>query len=234
MMIYITGDTHRDFQRIKEFTKKYQTTLNDYLIILGDVGLNYYEDIRDENLKKEANKLPIKLLCVKGNHEESPENVPTYETIRMFDGEVFIEKKYSNLIFLKDGEIYNIDNQKVLVIGGAYSIRHHVEMFLKLGYRYFNSEQIDKKKQNKILKLIEKNKNIDIILSHTCPFKYQPIEAFYVTIDEDKIDKTTEIFLDKIEEKVNYKKWYCGHFHVNKTIDKIVFLYDDIRGFNER
>ena len=233
-MIYITGDVHRDFERIIEFTKKYQTTLNDYLIILGDVGLNYYEDERDDKLKNEVSKLPINIVCVKGNHEESPENISSYEIKKMFSGNVYIENKYPNLIFLKDGEIYNIDNQKVLVIGGAYSIRHDVEKFLKLGFRYFDSEQPSDEVKNKVLNLIEKDNNIDIILSHTCPYKYQPVEAFYVSVDQGMVDKTTELFLDKIEEKVNYKKWYCGHFHINKTIDKMIFLFDDIRGFNER
>jgi 3-oxoacid CoA-transferase subunit A len=40
----------------------------------------------------------------------------------MFGGKVFIESDYHNLIFAKNGEFYTIDNKKVLVIGGAYSI----------------------------------------------------------------------------------------------------------------
>ena len=43
-MIYITGDTHGNFQRIKEFCQEQQTTTNDYLIILGDAGINYFGD----------------------------------------------------------------------------------------------------------------------------------------------------------------------------------------------
>ena len=178
--------------------------------------------------------MPINLLCVKGNHEESPENINSYEIKKMFSGNVYIEKEYPNLIFLKDGEIYNINNKKVLVIGGAYSIRHDVEKFLKLGYRYFDSEQPSDIVKENVLKSIEKDNNIDIILSHTSPYKYQPVEAFYVSGIQEEIDKTTEIFLDKVEESVNYKRWYCGHFHINKTIDKMIFLFDYIRGFDER
>ena len=40
----------------------------------------------------------------------------------MFGGKVFIEEAYPNLIFAKNGELYDIDNKKVLVIGGAYSV----------------------------------------------------------------------------------------------------------------
>ncbi len=231
-MIYITGDVHRNFERIFEFTKKYQTTLDDYLIILGDVGINYYLDSSDRNLKEELKNLSINLLCIQGNHEERPNNINSYKTIKMFDGDVFIEKKYPNLIFLKDGEIYNINNQKILVIGGAYSIDK--EYRLRYGYHYFKDEQPCDKTKDKVMDLINKDNNIDIVLTHTCPYKYEPVEAFYNGIDQSKVDKSTEYFLDQVEEKLNYKKWYCGHFHINKNIDKMCFLFEDIRGFNER
>jgi len=51
------------------------------------------------------------------------------------------------------------------------------------------------------------------------------------------VDKSTEKWLDSIEDRLDYEKWYCGHYHTNKTIDKMRFLYDsylnidDIYGF---
>ena len=50
-MIYITGDTHGDFERVREFCYKYKTTREDTLIVLGDTGINYYLDDRDYILK---------------------------------------------------------------------------------------------------------------------------------------------------------------------------------------
>ena len=41
-MIYITGDTHRDFGRIFDFCEENGTTKDDVLIILGDAGINYF------------------------------------------------------------------------------------------------------------------------------------------------------------------------------------------------
>lgn len=37
-MIYITGDTHRDFERIFDFCEENGTTKDDVLVILGDAG----------------------------------------------------------------------------------------------------------------------------------------------------------------------------------------------------
>ena len=55
------------------------------------------------------------------------------------------------------------------------------------------------------------NNKIDIILSHTCPYKYLPREMFLAEIDQSTVDYTTEYFLDEIEDKTDYKLWYCGH-----------------------
>ena len=46
-MIYITGDTHRDFTRLYNLN----FTEDDILIILGDVGINYYLNEDDRKLK---------------------------------------------------------------------------------------------------------------------------------------------------------------------------------------
>ena len=67
---------------------------------------------------------------------------------------------------------------------------------------------------------ITKNR-IDIVLSHTCPYKYEPRDAFLPIIDQSTVDDSTERWLDGIEEKVDYKAWLCGHWHIEKQIDKL-------------
>ena len=223
-MIYITGDTHGNFQRIKEFCQEQQTTTNDYLIILGDAGINYFGD-HDNKLKEELTKIPITFLCVYGNHEERPENIKTYQEINLFDGIMYQEKNYPNLLFFKDSEIYTILNKKVLVIGGAFSVNK--DLMIERGYKWFKDEQPSEliKKQT-LNNLKENNYQVDYILSHTCPYKYLPYEMFYVGVNQDKVDQSTEKFLDLIEESTDYHKWYCGHFHTDKVVDKINFMFE--------
>ena len=74
-MFYITGDTHRDFERIILFCLENKTTRDDVLIILGDAGINYYGGIKDWYIKHYLNKLPITLFCIQGNHEQRPFNI---------------------------------------------------------------------------------------------------------------------------------------------------------------
>lgn len=225
-MIYITGDTHREFYRLHDIEKN----KNNMLIILGDVGINYYLDERDKKLKEQLNSYNIKLFCVQGNHEERPENISVYKEIDMFGGKVFVEEEYPNLILAKNGELYDIDNKKVLVIGGAYSVDKNYR--ITYGHPWFKDEQLSKEEMDNILKKY-KGQHIDIVLSHTCPLKYEPTEVFMEGIDQSDVDKSMEKFLDKVEETIDYDKWYCGHYHTEKQIDKLEFMFGRIKVFNE-
>lgn len=208
-MIYITGDTHRDFSRFYKLEKD----TDNMLIVLGDVGINYYLNEEDKIYKEYLKKLKLKLFCVRGNHEERPENISTYKEVEMFGGKVFIEEEYPNLIFAKDGETYYIDGKKILVIGGAYSVDKQYRLLH--GYKWFKDEQLTKEEMDTILDEV-KGKQFDIVLTHTCPYKYEPREVFMQGLDQSKVDKSMEHFLDKVEENINYDKWYCGHYHTEK------------------
>ncbi len=225
-MISITGDTHIEFYRLHDIEKN----KNNMLIILGDTGINYYLDERDKMLKEQLNSYNIKLFCVQGNHEERPENISTYKEVDMFGGKVFIEEEYPNLIFAKNGELYDIDNKKVLVIGGAYSVDKNYRIIN--GHPWFKEEQLSKEEMDNILNKY-KGEHIDIVLSHTCPLKYEPTEVFIKGIDQSHVDKSMEKFLDKIEQSIDYDKWYCGHYHTEKQIDKLEFMFGRIKVFNK-
>ena len=225
-MIYITGDTHRDFSRVYKLKKD----CDNMLIVLGDVGINYYLNEEDKNCKEYLKKLKLKLFCVRGNHEERPENISTYKEVEMFGGKVFIEEEYPNLIFAKDGETYNIDGKKILVIGGAYSVDKQYRLLH--GYKWFKDEQLTKEEMDTILEKV-KGKHFDIVLTHTCPYKYEPREVFMQGLDQSKVDKSMEHFLDEIEENISYDKWYCGHYHTEKQVDKLEFMFGRIKIFNK-
>ena len=73
-MIYITGDTHGNFQNVEMFCKKMRTNKDDILIILGDAGINYYGPELDRRKKKYLKSLPITIMAIHGNHEMRPED----------------------------------------------------------------------------------------------------------------------------------------------------------------
>lgn len=222
--IYLTGDTHGRFERIEEFCRAFKTTKSDTLIILGDAGINYHEDSYDNLVKKYLSELPITIFSIQGNHEQRPSNIPTYKEIEWHGAKVYREDAYRNLLFAKDGEIYTLNNKKVLVIGGAYSIDKEIR--LARGYKWFKDEQpSDQIKQQTEENLNKANWEVDTVLTHTAPLKYEPTEVFLKGVDQSKVDKTTEKWLDTIEDKLSYKHWYLGHYHTEKKIDKIRIMF---------
>lgn len=225
-MLYITGDTHRDFSRLYSL----EASSDDILIILGDSGINYCLNEEDIKYKDYLTKFKIKLFCIRGNHEERPENINTYKEVDMFGGKVFVEEDFPNLIFAKDGEVYNIDGKNILVIGGAYSVDKNYRIMY--GHKWFKDEQLTTKEMNDILAKVN-GKHFDIVLTHTCPYKYEPREVFMSGIDQSKVDKSMEHFLDEIEENIDYDKWYCGHYHTEKQVDKLEFMFGRIKVFNK-
>ena len=229
-MIFITGDKHGDYRDIFDFCDRFDTTTDDIMIVLGDAGINYFLDGRNFLLKESLQNLPITLFCVHGNHEERPENIASYRQEEFHGGLVYYEEMYPNILFAKDGEVYNFNGNKTIVIGGAYSIDKDYR--LARGITWYPSEQPDERTKEKVLNVLKEHKNeMDVILSHTCPLKYIPVEAFKSGVDQSKVDNSTEKFLDYIEDNTNYKKWYCGHYHTDKKIDKMRFMMDDIEEF---
>ena len=76
-------------------------------------------------------------------------------------------------------------------------------------------------------RLEERNWQVDVVVSPTCPLKYEPVEVFLPGIDQSTVDKSTEEWLDTIESKLHYERWYCGHYHTEKQVDKLRFMFED-------
>lgn len=229
-MIYITGDTHGDFRRFWPFCQQNAPTGKDTIIILGDAGLNYYGDQRDVFLKEQAARYPFTFFCIHGNHEMRPKDTGLYVTRKFHGGTVWHEPDFPSLLFAKDGEIYRFGEYNCIVIGGAYSVDKYYR--LAHGWNWFESEQPSEKTKAYVeRKLVARDNRIDVVLSHTCPLKYEPTEVFMTGIDQSRVDKSTEKWLGKIEESISYDKWYCGHYHTSKKIDKMQFMFEDIAIF---
>lgn len=222
-MVYLTGDIHGVPWKITEFAEKKQLTKDDTIIILGDVGANYFLNMRDKMVKRHLENIGVDILCIHGNHEIRPSNISSYKLQLWNGGNVWCEEAYPHLKFAKDGEIYNIEDRRYIALGGAYSIDKYYR--IASGYGWWADEQPSEEIKAYAEKQLSENE-IDVVLSHTCPLKYEPVEMFLSGIDQSKVDKSTEEWLDKIEEQYDYKAWFCGHWHTDKHIDKLHFLFN--------
>lgn len=242
---FITGDKHRNFDRVKEFCRQMGTRRKDILIILGDAGFNYYDDKRDDDLKREMSRLNITLFCLHGNKENRPQNVGTYGIRSFCDGKVYYEPKYPNILFAIDGEIYTFEGNKYMVVGGAHSVDKM--RCLEEETPFWEDEMPDEQTKELVeARLQQENNKIYGMMTHTCPIDYLPTEMFMSTkqaaslkrkprwkkkkkLFKPDIDRSTEIWLGALEKNLDYKIWFCGHYHVDKPIDKIHMMCHEIR-----
>lgn len=228
MSVFITGDTHSSFERIVNFCRVNELTENDTVVILGDAGVNFYGERshQDRKARKTLSECKTTIFCIHGNHEQRPQTLRCYREDEWCGGITYLEEAYPNIRFAKDGEVYALEDTRVLVAGGAYSIDK--EWRLEQGWPWFSDEQPDDETKARVMaKLDEIGWEVDAVFTHTCPLRYEPTEKFLDGYDQSLVDKSTEQWLGIIEERLQYKAWYCGHYHIKKEIDSVYFLFEN-------
>ena len=229
-MYYITGDTHGDFSRIERFCERFHPTRDDVMIILGDAGFNYYGGKRDQRVKQRMAEMPITIFSIHGNHEMRPGKIPSYHLQQWHGGMVFVEDAYPSLLFAVDGEVFDMGGLQTIAIGGAYSVDKYYR--LMNGWNWWPDEQPTPEMKKGIEKCLDyQHWKVDVVLSHTVPLKYEPVEVFLPQIDQSQVDKSTETWLDCIEDRLAYRHWYAGHYHTEKEIDRLTLLFESIQEF---
>lgn len=231
-MVYYTGDIHGQTEPIRTFCRRVRPNREDIIVILGDVGANYHGSghVLDTRVKEDLDSLGPTIFCVHGNHEMRPGTISSYALVEWHGGKAWREPQYPNLLFAKDGEIFDLEGVRHLVIGGAYSVDKHYR--LARGAGWWPDEQPSEETKQLVERQIA-TQQFDIVLSHTCPYRYIPREMFLSGIDQSTVDNSTELWLDTIEARAKYKVWLCGHWHTNKRIDKMHFLFHGFESLEE-
>ena len=232
-MLYVTGDIHGDVRALLNWLDhcKIPHSKNEIIIMLGDVGVNYFGDYRDQEKKVMLQDSNRTYFCIHGNHERRPDGIATYRSVDMFGGSVYVEDEYSNLIFAKDGEVYDLEGLRTLVLGGAYSVDKWYR--LQNGWNWFADEQIPVPYRKVLLNKFKMMPPVDLVLSHTCPYEWMPTDLFLSSIDQSRVDNSTEHWLSEVEKTIDYRCWLFGHFHDDRKINsKAIMLYKNVMDLN--
>jgi 3-oxoacid CoA-transferase subunit A len=224
----VTGDTHgRVIGRIismKDHLKLFQP--NEVgIIILGDSGINFWLNKTDKKNKKEISKYGFNIYCVRGNHDARPEDIEGMEKIydENTKGEVYCEPDFPLIKYFIDGEEYELEGKRVLVIGGAYSVDKHWR--LQNGGHWFEKEQLSPEEKEKITKKLQENE-YDIILAHTCPFSWMPTDLFLSCVDQSTVDNSMELWLEEMKPYFKGAIYLFGHYHADRLErEKVEMFY---------
>lgn len=226
----VRGDTHGNFNWM------YNGCLNDYtpeetaIIVLGDVGFNFYLNKTDQRKKKEVNERGYRFYCVRGNHEARPRDIKGMELVWDDDvsGEVYMEPDFPNIRYFMDYGIYNIAGYSVAVISGAYSVdkwyrlaqfgitdKFHPDYANVKKTGWFYNEQLSTVEMEDCMNLM-RGGSYDFVFTHTCPIDWEPSDLFLGFVDQSTVDKSMEIFLSNLSKEIEWNTWCWAHFHTDR------------------
>lgn len=278
MAVYCTGDTHGvDGTKIRlsigSFCEQMSMNMSDrdnnFIIITGDFGCIWdnnpvgmsrvhfeidrwpglHGESRHEKLALDilSNK-PFTILFCDGNHDNI-ERLDTYETIDWHGGKV--HKIRNNIFHLIRGEIYDIDNKKFFVFGGASShdisdgivdihdydtfveYRHAIakmnqdnKMYRIRDISWWDREMPTISEMNYALDNLKKHDfKIDYVISHDCPIDV--LKQYNPNFMHDDLN---EFFSDLVNNRnLQFKEWFFGHYHQNLRFEnRYTMLYNQI------
>lgn len=109
-----------------------------------------------------------------------------------------VHRLSENVLHLQRGYVYTVAEKTFFVFGGTAPLITEEE--LNRGYENLRKHDF----------------RVDFVLTHD----------YYKRRDPEQI-KPFEELLDFIDEKVEFRQWYCGHHHINKALDdKHTVVYD--------
>lgn len=254
-MIFITADCHGDFRR---FTKKERRKLpyeigkedigqDDYVIICGDFGLLWRKDKTFEYNLNWLSQLPFTILWVQGNHENY--NMIAEYPIEMWCGGKVRHILRDKIILLERGQVFEIQGKTIFTFGGAsshdiqggvldksdpaYDIMRREAIIKGLSYRVLNeswwSQELPTKEEMQEGRdnLEKVGWKVDYVVTHCASTSIQAMIGCKRGNIYEK-DILTDYF-EELEQKLQYKMWYFGHYHLNAFIDeKHTVLYHPI------
>jgi len=245
MAVFITGDTHADFDRfsVYSFYEQKEMTKEDYVIICGDFGGVWSRTEKFTSLLKQLEDKPYTTLFVDGNHENF-DMLYEYPIKEWNGGRVHVVS--DSVYHLVRGQVFEIENKNYFTMGGAASQdikdgilemddpefhRKRQQLNMQMGlYRinhlsWWKEEMPNDEEYAEGLANLEKhNWTVDYIITHCCPTSIQTVlsEGFF------KADTLTD-YLETIKNKTTFHRWFFGHYHENKRIgEKFYLLYNMI------
>ena len=226
-MIYLTGDTHIpiDINKLntKNFPEQKNLTRNDYVIILGDFGLYWHEDKTYQYWRQWLQKKLFTILWIDGNHENHGW-IDSMPISTWHGGKVHRD---GNIIHLMRGQVFDIEDKKFFVMGGADSYDRAYRTTHVSWWPQERPSFTDIRQAEKTLRAVDGK--VDYVLTHTCPFEVlTTIKKRHPEYSFDNEDHYVENLLQDIKDRLTFKEWFFGHWHENFTYNNYRCLYDDI------
>lgn len=209
-MVYITGDTHGDPERLSKNALKCLSP-GDTLIICGDFGFVWDDSKAEQKVLKALSKRKYNICFIDGTHENF-EILNNYPVTSWSGGKV--HRISDNIFHLMRGQIFTIDGLRLFTMGGGESpdLEFRIEENPWLKYEIPSKAELLEGANN----LENLGCKIDVILTHE---PSSTIKDFLKLGDNEPIHVTTlNAYFDELAKCSEFDRWFFGSLHLDKYI----------------
>ena len=217
-MIFITGDTHAEFDDFTNRMEHAGISEGDTAIVCGDFGFTWGRDYDEMHLDA-LERLPYTIAFVDGNHENF-DRLYSYPVVDFCGGRAHMVRK--NIFHLMRGESFVIEGHSFFCFGGAYSVD---KAYRQEHISWWPQELPDNDDYAHAKETLEKlSYKTDYVLTHTIP------ESFIHRLGcvPDRHDAELTGYFEWLFRELDFRKWFAGHFHVNKDFGNLAVLYENV------
>ncbi len=209
-MVYITGDTHGDPERLSKSALK-MLNPGDTLIVCGDFGFLWDNSKAEQKILKTFTKRKYNICFIDGTHENF-DILNGYPVTAWNGGKV--HRISDNIFHLMRGQIFTIDGLRIFTMGGGESpdLEYRIDENNWLKYANPSSAELLEATNN----LENVDCTVNIILTHEpCGI----VKDFLKLGDNEPIHVTTlNAYFDELLKCCNFERWFFGSLHLDKYI----------------
>lgn len=206
-MIYLTGDLHGDYSRFKDKAIR-KLKKGDTLVVLGDFGFLWNGSKKEKRILKKIGRKRFTVLFLDGAHENFP-LLYAYPEEDFSGGKA--RKIEKNLYHLSRGHVFTLEQLKCFVLGGGES--DEKEIRTQSGQWFSQELPSEGELETAKNSLAAHDWQVDVVLTHQCSGTI----LNFLTKEHGGGNHLTQ-FLTEIEQKLQFRRWFFGGFHLDKPI----------------
>lgn len=230
MRTFVTGDLHgqTDARFSRSNMERLGVSDGDLLVVLGDMGALWnttaddiregYMDWADAGFLSALSRVwPGAVAFIDGNHENHA-TLAAVPVERRFGGRVGVVCE--GVYHLLRGGVYDLPagdgTARAWCMGGAWSIDRdwRVEGVSWWPEEIPSDGEITAARES----MAFVGWKSDYILTHECPTSMRPALTRDSPFGPVKHTDRLQSFLDEVDAKAAFSRWYCGHYHVDRDV----------------
>ncbi len=206
-MIYITGDTHADLNRFKQFKSLFPKHQH-HVLVCGDFGFVWDGSAAEKKRLKKLERLDCNILFIEGTHDNL-ELLAEYPLEEYCGGSV--RRIAKNVFWMQRGELFSIEGITVFALGGGESGDADER---QEGVNWWRQELPSVGEIEAARRRLEgAESGVDIVITHHHP----SVELGLIDTQRQTVNPLGA-FLSDVAKTLRYRHWYFGMDHIDKSI----------------